>query len=158
MAAQEGKRLAQFARSVRESTLNRLRLVPVGMENWHPSPGTMSFADIAWHLVKCDEWLFKKLQDQDLRPIHGEPGAVQIAHRSDYDKILKDLQKVGERRSELIANASENKLSEMMFDERFEGEVSTWWVILRGNLDHEIQHRGQLNVYLGIIKPETSPI
>ena len=158
MATPEGKRLAQFARSVRESTLGRLQLVPVGMENWHPSPGALSFADIAQHLVDCDNWLFKKLDVKDLAPIKAEAGRVQIGSRKDFNAILDELKRVGKQRSELIANATESKLSETLFDERFDGEVSTWWVILRGNLDHEIHHRGQLTVYLGIIKPQTPPM
>lgn len=154
MATPEGKRLAQFARSVRESTLKRLKQVPVGMENWHPSPGALSFADIAQHLVDCDNWLFRKLEEKDLKPIVAEAGSVYIGKRQDFEDILSELQSIGTKRSELIASASESKLSEMLFDERFESEVTTWWVILRGNLDHEIHHRGQLAVYLGIIKPE----
>jgi uncharacterized damage-inducible protein DinB len=27
-------------------------------------------------------------------------------------------------------------------------EVTIWWIIVRGNLDHETHHRGQLSVYL----------
>ena len=30
-------------------------------------------------------------------------------------------------------------------------EVSVWWIIVRGNLDHEIHHRGQLSSYLRAI-------
>jgi len=157
MPPPEGKRLAQFARSVRESTLKRLKLVPVGMENWHPSPGALSFADLAQHLVDCDKWLFRKLEEKDLKPIKAVAGKVNTSSRKDFESILEELGEVGERRCEIVANATESKLSEMMFDERFDGEVTTWWVILRGNLDHEIHHRGQISVYLGIIKPETPP-
>ena len=47
----EGRRLAEFSRAVRESTLKRLRLVPDGFENWRISPQAMSFADVAKHLI-----------------------------------------------------------------------------------------------------------
>ena len=33
-------------------------------------------------------------------------------------------------------------------DERFGGNVSVWWILLRGNLDHEIHTRGQIALYL----------
>jgi len=34
-----------------------------------------------------------------------------------------------------------------VFDERF-GETTLWWIVVRGNLDHEIHHRGQIAAYL----------
>ena len=30
-------------------------------------------------------------------------------------------------------------------------EVSVWWIIVRGNLDHEIHHRGQLSYLRAIL-------
>jgi uncharacterized damage-inducible protein DinB len=35
-------------------------------------------------------------------------------------------------------------------DSRF-GEVTVWWVIVRGNLDHEIHHRGFIGAYLKML-------
>jgi uncharacterized damage-inducible protein DinB len=38
-----------------------------------------------------------------------------------------------------------------IYDDRFNDEVSIEWIILRGNLDHEIHHRGQIAVYLRML-------
>lgn len=35
-----------------------------------------------------------------------------------------------------------------MFDQRFGGEVSVWWIVMRGNLEHESHHRGQVAAYV----------
>ena len=148
MSTQTAQRLAAFARAVRESTLNRLRRVPPGRENWRITPEAMSFADTAVHLVDTDEWLFKKLAVKTLDPILGEAGVVEVAGRADYEALLDALIQTGERRGALLENLTEADLAETIYDARFGGAVSVWWIIVRGNLDHEIHHRGQIVAYL----------
>lgn len=148
MTNSEGKRLAEFSRAVRESTIKRLRLVPEGSENWRISPESMSFADIAQHLIDADNWLFKKLKVKNPKPIVGKPNQVEIKNRSQYLSLLDKLKQTGLRRNEMLEKITDVQLAELIFDERFGKKVSVWWIILRGNLDHEIHHRGQIAAYL----------
>ncbi len=148
MSSLESQRLAAFARAVRESTLERLRQVPIGQENWRFAPGAMSFADLAQHLVDTDEWLFKKMEVKTLDPIVGYAGVVEITDRAEYLALLDALIRTGAQRCALLESLTEDQLDEKIFDARFGGEVSLWWIIVRGNLDHEIHHRGQLATYL----------
>jgi uncharacterized damage-inducible protein DinB len=142
--------LSAWSKAVRESSLKRLRLVPPGSENWRPVPGSMSFGDLAQHIVDADLWLFRKLELRTLQPMHGHAATVHISARQDYLDILSRLDQTGKQRSELIQQLSPPQLSELITDQRFGGEVSVWWVIVRGNLDHETHHRGQIAVYLRI--------
>lgn len=151
MTDSEGKRLAEFSIAVRESTLKRLRLVPQGYENWRFSEETMSFADLAQHLIDADNWLFEMLRTKNLEPIVGKPHLVEVARRDQYLDLLDELEQTGARRAEMLESITDTQLSEMIFDRRFGREVSAWWIILRGTLDHEIHHRGQIVVYLRAI-------
>jgi uncharacterized damage-inducible protein DinB len=151
MTDSEGARLARFSEAVRESSLKRLRVVPDGYENWRPAPKAMSFADIAQHLINADNWLFKMLDLKNLIPIVGKPGLVEVTHRSQYLKLLDELRQTGVHRSQLLKSITPDQLSEMIFDHRYGKEVSVWWIIVRGNLDHEIHHRGQIATYLRIL-------
>ncbi len=144
----ESENLAAFSRAVRESSLKRLRSVPAGRENWRPTPEAMSFADLAHHLIDADEWLFRKLAERTLEPMVGHAGEAGEASRGRYLQMLARLEETGRQRAELIAGLSPDQLAEPIFDRRFGGEVTVWWVIVRGNLDHEIHHRGQIAVYL----------
>ena len=148
MSSLEAQRLAAFARAVRESTMKRLRRVPPGRENWRITPGAMSFADVAGHLVDTDEWLFKKLTVKTLDPILGEAGSVTVPDRAAYLALLEALARTGERRCALLESLTAEDLDETIYDARFDGAVSVWWIIVRGNLDHEIHHRGQIVAYL----------
>ena len=128
--------------------MKRLKDVPDGFENWRPLEGGMSFADIVFHLIEADRWLQKKLEVQDLAPIFGKSGAIEISSRGEYADLLEQLEITGAERAGLIEKLDDNHLARMIYDSRFGGMVSVWWIIMRGNLDHEIHHRGQLSVYL----------
>lgn len=144
----ESHRLAEFSLAVRESSLKRLRAVPVGRENWRPDPESLSFADQAQHLIDADNWLARKMVDHSLTSFVGRAGGAQIDSRDDYMRLLAELEGSGRKRAELIAGLSETELEQIIPDDRFGDEAIVWWVIVRGNLDHEIHHRGQISAWL----------
>ena len=155
----ESKRLADFSGAVRESTLRRLRLVPQGYENWPISSKAMSFADLAQHLIDADNWLFKKLKLKDLESMVGHSNLVNITSRNQYNDLLGELERTGDRHGSMLDRITDEELSGMIYDDRFGGEVSAWWIIVRGCLDHEIHHRGQISAYLrGIDKKQFGSI
>ena len=90
------------------------------------------------------------LELKNLKPILGQPGLVKITHRSQYLSLLDELRQTGIRRNQLLESITPAQLSEMIFDWRYGQKVSVWWIIVRGNLDHEIHHRGQIATYLRI--------
>ena len=115
----------------------------------------MSSADIAYHLIETDEWLFKKIELKNLKSILGNSGTIEIKSRNDYLKLIEELINSGEKRAEIIQSLSDKGLEEKIYDDRFGQEVSVWWIIVRGNLDHEIHHRGQLSSYLRAIETQS---
>lgn len=147
----EGERLAKFSEAVRESTLKRLTIVPPGAENWRISEGSMSFADIAQHLIDADRWLFKMLETKNCPRMVGVSGSAYIKSRDEYLGLIEELKQTQEMRRTLLEGLPDEEFDIMMHDERF-GNVSAWWVIVRGNLDHEIHHRGQMVAYLKLAK------
>jgi uncharacterized damage-inducible protein DinB len=147
----EGQRLAEFSRAVRESTLKRLLQVPPGKENWCPLSRGMTFADIAHHLGEADRWLFQKLEDPTLSKMAGKAGEAAHVTSEEFQELARSLRQLGEQRVKLLSTLTDSVLDSPMSDDRF-GEVTVWWVIVRGNLDHEAHHRGQLALYLRIIQ------
>lgn len=111
----------------------------------------MSFSDVAQHLIDADEWLFRKLAHPDLPGMRGESGVAVTASRGEFEMLVDRLAEIGAERSERLARLSSGELAREVPDDRFGGQVSVWWVIVRGNLDHEAHHRGQLAVYLRLI-------
>ncbi len=156
MSLMEGRALAEFSSAVRESTLKRLRIVPEGFEGWRSDEDAMGFADLAGHLIDCDRWLFEKLESLDLETEPPRVSRVNLESRRRYLDLLEDLAETGKRREEILVALSKEQLSDLVFDKRFGGEVTVWWVVVRGNLDHEIHHRGQIAAYLRLILQEAT--
>jgi uncharacterized damage-inducible protein DinB len=152
MSVKEARRLAEFSSAVRGSTIKRLELVPEGRENWRVDEWAMSFADLGQHIVDADEWLFRALKGRKQSPMKGRAGLLTIANRDEFNHLIDDLKRTGESRRRIIESMSSSDLADMMYDRRFGGEVSAWWVVVRGNLDHEIHHRGQIIAYLRVLK------
>ena len=147
----EAQQLAELSKAVRESSLTRLERVPPGSENWRPTADSLSCAEIAQHLVEADEWLFAKLENPDLRGMKAVVGMAPPLDRAGYAVVVDRLRRLGEKRAQLIAALSVPQLAAQVFDDRFGRPVSLWWVVLRGNLDHEAHHRGQLATYIRIL-------
>jgi uncharacterized damage-inducible protein DinB len=150
-SSSEALRIAELATAIRESSVKRFRAVPHGFENWRPSPGAMSIADLAQHLVDADEWLFEKLRNCHIKGIKGTSGLKTVANRDEFETLIGRLSELSAQRSRMIAGLSDEALAREVDDDRFGDEVSIWWVIVRGNLDHESHHRGQLAAYLRLV-------
>ena len=147
--------LAEFSNAVRTSTIKRLQLIPAGKENWRISPGAMSSADITYHLIQTDDWLIKKIELKDPESIKGNAGTVEIKTRNNYLKLIEELNNSGKKRAGFILSLDDKVFQEKIYDDRFGKDVSVWWIIVRGNPDHEIHHRGQLSSYLRAIDTQS---
>jgi uncharacterized damage-inducible protein DinB len=144
--------LIEFSKAVRESTIKRLELVPEGFENWKVSSGALSFAEITKHLIDCDNWLFEKIKNPDIKSIETETAIMEYCDRKEYKSLINNLKQILRTKVEFIGTFDEDKLKTKIFDDRFNSEVSINWIILRGNIDHEIHHRGQIAAYLRVLK------
>ena len=111
----------------------------------------MTFADIAHHIGGADQWLFQKLEDPTLSKMAGKAGEAEHVTAEEFQKLVTKLGQSGEQRAKLLSTLTDSFLDSAMSDDRF-GEVTVWWVIVRGNLDHEAHHRGQLALYLRMIQ------
>ena len=149
--------LLDFCKAVRESTLKRLRAVHEGYENWRASKNSLSFAEIAKHLIESDEWTIKKINKPTIQSILPEKGSIDNCSREEFNELISTLEESLEKKIKFFNSLGEEKMQSKIYDDRFDDEVSIEWIILRGNLDHEIHHRGQIAVYLRLLKdkPET---
>lgn len=148
----ESQQLIEFMKAVRQSTIKRLELIPSGFENWLISENSLTISEIAHHLVEADSWLLSKLSTPSLKSFKAEKGKIEINSREEYAQLISDLRTWLDKKTNYIAAMSREKLEEKIPDERFGGLVPRWWVILRGNIDHEIHHRGQLSVHIRVLQ------
>jgi len=150
------KILKQFSIAVRESTIKRLIKVPEGYENWKVSESSLSFAQIAKHLIELDYWLCEKIQNPFINSIETQNVEGMTCTREQFNKFIFKLKDSLEVKLKLIESLGQETLEAKIFDDSYSEEVSIMWLILRRNLDHEIHHRGQIATYLRILEDEKS--
>jgi uncharacterized damage-inducible protein DinB len=140
--------LIAFCKAVRDSTLKRLKIVPEGFENWRISKNSLSLAEIAQHLLDSDDWTINKIKDPTIKSILAEKGSIEDCSRDEFNTVISALEESLENKIKFIDSLDKEKMKSKIYDDRFNDEVSIEWIILRGNIDHEIHHRGQIAAYL----------
>ena len=150
------KLLIDFCKAVRDSTLKRLRVVPEGYENWRISKNALSFAEIAKHLIEIDEWTINKINDPAIESILPEEGSIENCSREKFNELISALEESLEKKIKFFNSLDSKKMKSKIYDDRYNDMVSIEWVILRGNLDHEIHHRGQIAAYLRVLQDKSN--
>ncbi|HEU5292977.1 MAG TPA: DinB family protein [Cyclobacteriaceae bacterium] len=148
----EPEKIIEFSRAIRQSTIKRLELIPAGFENWAISENALTISEIADHLIEADHWLISKLSDTSLKSFKAAKGKIHVSNREEYIQLIEELKNCLLEKNNFLNDLSEEKLNERIPDERFGGLVTRWWIIVRGNLDHEIHHRGQLSAYVRVLQ------
>lgn len=137
--------LAAFASDVRGSSLKRFRRVRAEDRAWRPREHLLGFVDVLKHLVDADRWLFDILDA-------GQPPNARIAPGDaapgSWDDLLRKLEELGVERSARIRGFSDQDLIENIYEASSLGKVNVGCLILRCNIDHEIHHRGALQLAL----------
>ena len=143
MPETEAHRLAEFAKLVRQSTIKRLKQVARGDEEWRPRPDTLSFVDVLKHLGDADQWLRDCLRGRPTPRAVISPGD---ARAGEWDSLIDRFVQLGAEKEEFLRALSDSQLQSRIVEPQVLGETTWWWMIVRANLDHEIHHRGALNL------------
>ncbi|MBL7128331.1 MAG: DinB family protein [Ignavibacteria bacterium] len=146
------KELTKFSIEVRESTLKRLRAVPIGSEDWRVDKDSMSFADIAQHIIDCDLALIESFHTKNIGSNLGKAHSALTDKYNALKDLIEKLEETKNKRAVFIEGLNQNDLSEIVSTDRKEGEQQlTMELLILTMLDHETHHRGQLSVYLKMI-------
>lgn len=141
----ETDELSRFADAVRESSLKRFRCVAPGDEAWRAGPDLLSFVDVLKHLGDADEWLLDRLRGGDASHAVIRPGD---ASPQEWSALLERFVELGRARTALVRSLTPARLAQSIVDPEVLGQTTVRFLILRGGLDHEIHHRGALQLML----------
>ena len=142
----EAERLTEFFKAVRQSSLKRFRKVKSGDGGWRPRSDILSFVDTLKHLIDSDHWMFEYLENG--RGPEGTVISPGDARAEDWARLLTEFENSGRQVAEFIGGLSDSDFSNPIQEPKGSGNSTWWWIIVRGNIDHEIHHRGQLQVLL----------
>ena len=146
------KELTKFSIAVRESTLKRLKTVPIGSEDWRLDKDSMSFADIAQHIIDCDLALIDSFHTKNIGSNLGKARSAITDKYNALKDLIDKLEETKNKRAVFIEDLNQKDLSEIITADRKDGEQQlTMELLIYTMLDHETHHRGQLSAYLKMI-------
>ncbi|SMD46014.1 Uncharacterized damage-inducible protein DinB (forms a four-helix bundle) [Aquiflexum balticum DSM 16537] len=151
--------ISKLSRDVRERTLNRFQQIPSGFINWRLNSNSMSFGDIAAHLVYVDELFLNMMEKQEKKYtwVLGTDSPHLNVDSGSFTKLINKLQGLQSKREAILENLDESEFSEIVTDENGE-DSSLWWFVMDRLIEHEVYHRGQMSVYLKLLKGEPDRI
>ncbi|MBD2767430.1 DinB family protein [Hymenobacter sp. BT664] len=127
-------------------------LVPPDQLEWSCRPGGFSIGDTIRHLAAIERYLYAEI-------VAGRPSAYAGCGRNLADgpvQVRSFYQRLRAESTAIFSGLTDGDLNRKCRTPG-NGQITLWkW--LRALLEHEIHHRGQLYVYLGLLDVPTPPI
>jgi uncharacterized damage-inducible protein DinB len=138
--------------SVRERTMRVARCIPADKLDWTYAPGKFTFGDLLRHIAVAERFMWaENLQGHPSRyKTHGKELA------DGYENVLAFMERMHTESMEIFAKLSDEDLQHKCRTP--EGAEITKWKWLRLMVEHEIHHRGQIYLYLGMLGVSTPPL
>jgi uncharacterized damage-inducible protein DinB len=142
----------QYFGNIRERTMRVARCVPPEKIDWSYAPGKFTLGDLLRHIAVTERFLFaENIQSGESRyTSHGKELA------DGRENILAFMERLHDESMEIFSKLTDADLQNKC---RNAGgmEIAKWkW--LRSMVEHEIHHRGQIYLYLGLLGVPTPPL
>ena len=135
----------RYYEHVRERTMRVVESIPADRVEWTCSAGQFTLGDLARHLATTERYVFAEC-------VAGRPNRYPGCGRDladGLDEVLALMRRLHAQSVEIFAALNDDDLAARRATP--EGQPVTTWKLLRGMVEHEIHHRGQIYVYLGIL-------
>lgn len=137
---------------IRERTMRVIACIPPDKIDWTYQAGKYTLGDIVRHLGATERWMFaENAQRKPSRyPGHGRELA------DGYDAAVAFIRRMHDESMVIFRSLSDADLEKKcMTPGGVELRVGKW---LRSMIEHEIHHRGQIYIYLGMLNIPTPPL
>ena len=137
---------------VRERTMRVARCIPPDKIDWAYAPGKFTLGDLLRHIAVTERYMFaENVQNHDSRYIsHG----TELA--ADFDSVIELMKRLHAASLAIFARLSDEDLKrKCKTPGGIEIQTGKW---LRSMVEHEVHHRGQIYIYLGLLGVPTPPL
>lgn len=138
--------------NVRERTMRVARCVPPEKIDWTYAQGKFTLGDLLRHIAVAERFMWAEtLSDRPSRyTSHGKELA------GNYEEIIALMERLHAESMEIFTKFSDEELQRKC--KTPDGAEITKWKWLRLMVEHEIHHRGQIYLYLGMLGVSTPPL
>lgn len=141
-----------YYEKIRQRTRRVVECVPPDRIEWRPSGRQWTLGDLVRHIAAIERWMYgETLQN---RPSRYTGCGTDLAEG--YDAVLDYLDRMHAETVDIIRAFSDSDLNEKCATPA--GNPITRWKWLRALIEHEIHHRGQIYLMLGMLDVETPPL
>ncbi|HEX2207597.1 MAG TPA: DinB family protein [Longimicrobium sp.] len=137
---------------IRERTRRVVALIPPERLEWAPREGAFTFGDLVRHLAAIERWMFA--ENVSGRPSRYPGHGRELA--DGYDAVLAYFDAMHAEATEIFRALPPEALAARCTTPG--GAPLPAWKWLRAMVEHEIHHRGQIYLMLGMIGVPTPPL
>ena len=141
-----------YYEKIRERTLKVIGCIPPEKIDWTYREGKFTFGDIIRHLAAIERYMYA--ENVRFKPSRYPGHGKELA--DGYEDVLEFMNRTHRESMEIFRALQRDDLKRKCVTP---GGVSiTVWKWLRAMVEHEIHHRGQIYLYLGMLDIPTPPI
>jgi len=137
---------------VRQRTLKVIACIPPDRFDWRYAEGKFSFADIIRHLATIERYMYA--ENAQLKPSLYPGHSKELADGP--ENVLAYFNRMHQESVAIFSRLSPEDLQKKCVTPG--GASITVWKWLRAMVEHEVHHRAQMYIYLGLLGIATPPI
>lgn len=141
-----------YYQKVRQRTRRVIDCIPAHRIEWTYREGRFTFGDLIRHLASIERFMF-------VENAYGRPSRYPGHDRSladGYDAVVVYMDRMHEESIELLSALTDTQLAAKCATPG--GARITVWKWLRSMIEHEVHHRGQIYLMLGMLDVGTPPL
>ena len=152
MEIKNTREFLDYYEKVRQRTLKVIAAIPREKFDWTYREGKFSFADIIRHMATIERWMYA--ENVQLKPSRYPGHGRELADGP--ENVLAFFDRLHRESMEIFGRLSEEDLNRKCTTPG--GTPITVWKWLRAMVEHEVHHRAQIYVYLGLLGIPSPPI
>lgn len=138
--------------NVRERTMRVARCIPPNKLDWSYAPGKFTLGDLLRHIVVAERYMWAETVSG--RPSRYTSYGKELA--DGYENVIAFMERLHAESVKIFSQLSDEDLQRKCTTP--DGAAITKWKWLRLMVEHEIHHRGQIYLYLGMLGVPTPPL
>ena len=142
----------KYLGNVRERTLRAARCIPPDKIDWSYAPGKFTLGDLLRHIAVVERFMWAETVSG--RPSRYNGHGKELA--AGLEEIIAFMERLHAESMEIFARLDDAELQHKC--KTPDNAEITKWKWLRLMVEHEIHHRGQIYLYLGILGVKTPPL
>ncbi len=141
-----------YLKNVRERTMRVARTIPPDKLEWAYAPGKFTLGDLLRHIAAVERDLWAEIVQA--RPPRYRGCGRDLA--DGYHNVLAFMERLHAESLAIFSRLTPEDLKKTVATPA--GSPITAWKVLRLLVEHEIHHRGEIYVYLGMLGVKTPPL